>query len=344
MTWSHLKTKSKARFAAFLCSSTMMVLIGGCNDKQVVFKQIDSFSATVQASADYTFLYYKALNEQNKRAYTVTLALNPACRVGRRIDYQCGSFGQESEGDEKSPLAEPVISSNSLKARIALLKTLADYAKALGDLASDQSPEAFSKNVDLVRTNFIDLQATFRNVSRDSSSTRLNQDKDLDTRYLQPISSIIQILGSEILEQRKWNAIRKAILAGEPSIRILLDSLRTDLSIASYLPTTLESKIQSHLINYYNSNKNNMTLEKRRELLAEISAINGNIGILKSNDPGQVIDGLSKVHDELVALAKNDATPVTIGRLKAMLDAYSSKIADFRSAVLILSGYKGALQ
>jgi len=308
----------------------LALLLTGCFGETVVLKQVDEFQSSVRAGAEATMLYFKEVNTQNRRLYYMLLSLYPACVAGSQLDTSCGAFGSEP-GD--SPLKIAQIPEDSLNARISLLNALASYAKALGDLASDSSPENFAKGIQEVETNFGSLNAQFEKLTGRTSAI----DSNIDTKYITPISTIVKILGSEYLASRKWSAVRTAILQGKPQVEVLLTSLERDLTVANYIVPVNERRARSNLISYYNANRGKLTLDQRKSLLSDIEKARINFEAFAANDPAEVIKLMRKAHDKLVALAADGGTPKSIGELKAVLDLYIDRILAFRNAVAIIT-------
>jgi len=322
----------KHRALRVLAPSILLLLTGCSSNQAITLKEVDTFQASIRAGADATSLYYRELNSQNRRLYFLLLSLDPKCKVGEHYDNSCKTFGNLKNKLE-SPLVVDQIPEESLNARILLLKSLASYAKALGDLANDSSPEDFSKGIQEIQTNFEELNSKFKNLSTGPSGI----DTAIESRYITPISEITRILGSEYLNARKWSTIRQAIKDASPSITILLRSLKKDLSVANYIVPIREKQALTAWIAYYNTHKEKVSLEQRTLFLSEINKARTNYQLLVLNNPSEVIDLMSKSNDKLLELAIDGGTPKSIGELKAVLDLYIDRILAFKSAVAILS-------
>ena len=305
-------------------------MLTGCFGETVVLKQVDEFQSSVRAGAEATMLYFKEVNTQNRRLYYMLLSLYPACVAGSELDTSCGAFGTEPG---ESPLKISQIPEDSLNARISLLNALASYAKALGDLASDSSPENFAKGIQEVETNFGGLNTQFEKLAGRTSAI----DSNIDSKYITPISTIVKILGSEYLASRKWSAVRTAILEARPQVEVLLTSLERDLTVANYIVPVSERRARSNLISYYNANRGKLSLDQRKSLLSDIEKARINYEAFSANDPAEVIKLMRKAHDKLVSVAADGGTPKSIGELRAVLDLYIDRILSFRNAVAILA-------
>ncbi len=308
----------------------LALLLTGCFGQTVVLKQVDEFQTSVRAGAEATLVYFKEVNTQNRRLYYMLLSLYPACEAGSQLDTSCGAFGSEP-GD--SPLKIAQIPEDSLNARISLLNSLASYAKALGDLASDSSPEDFAKGIQEVQTNFGGLNSQFGKLSGRNAAV----DTNIDTRYTTPISTIVKILGSEYLAARKWTAVRAAILEARPQVDILLASLESDLTVANYIVPINERRARSNLISYYNANRAKLSLDQRKSLLSDIEKARMNYEAFSANDPAEVIKLMREAHAKLANLAADGGTPKSIGELRAILSLYVDRILAFRNAVAIIT-------
>ncbi len=323
------KIRLRRSFRSVSLIPGLALLLTGCFGDTIVLRQVDEFQASVRAGAESTMIYFNELNSQNKRVYYTLLSLAPACKAGLDLDTNCGSFGVEPGA---SPLSRSLIPEDSLNARISLLNSLASYAKALGDLATDSSPEDFAKGIQEVETSFGGLNSQFEKLTGQTGI-----DRNVNEKYISPITKIVEILGSQYLASRKWSAVRTAILEAGPNVEILLSSLEDDLRVANFVFPVNERRAMADLVSYYNKERSKLSLEQRRSLLQDIEKARINYEAFLVNDPAELIRLMRKTHAKLVNLAVDGGTPKSIGELKALLDLYVDRILAFRNAVAILT-------
>lgn len=301
--------------------------LGGCLDRTVILKEVDNFNASIQAGADATATYYRLINDQDRRLYALLLALNPQCRVGDTVEAICGFLGS------RSPLSTAQIPEESIQARLALLKVLAKYGKALGALATDKSSSDYATNIDALKGNLMSLESRFTKLTGAGSGI----DSNIETRYITPIASILRVLGQSAIEARQWSAVRTAVITASPSVKVLLASLKKDLDVAAFITPLNEDAAFSSLVSYYNRNKASMSVDQRKAMLGEILRLQANVAIAQANNPANLISDIGLIHDKLVKAAEDDARPLTISELRGLLDSYSERLRDFRAAVLMLA-------
>jgi hypothetical protein len=331
----------------------LLLLAVGC-DRQSLLKKVNEFDRQVNESTVVITDYYQTLNKQEVDLYLLVLELEPNCRMGNYINYNClqknwdesaarnnftrrsaadpnikdpceeSSLIQDRDGWLCSPLERPPFSEKGIKARLNLLKSLTEYSKELAKLAGDNSPSKFQENVTTLKSRLISLGETLK---LDSTATQ----------YIDPISKIIGILGKLALQEYQWGEARKFIIEAEPDINKILDFLAQDLD--KYRGRLLEVNTEARytlLMNYYNTVRKEQKREERSVLLNEIRESKAAYDLAVREKPSKVPIQLKDIYGKLVKLAQSDGAVQDLAQLNAAIDLFKDDIEQLKTAVIQL--------
>jgi hypothetical protein len=323
---------------------TMSLLLTGCGgNREILLKEVSEFDKSVQVGAESIAAYYSIINEQESQLYWLILELNPNCEAGDFINYKCLNPKFQPPGERKdyvvSPLKQLPIPLESIKARSALLKELADYSKSLATLAGDKSAEKFQGNIKALQNRLSTLEKKFQMLQDQADNP---PDSTISKRYLAPIGTIIGILGKTAIQEAQWNEIRKSIIEAEEPVNTVLKAIANDLdTYALPLVRVGADAKYSLLISYYNNNRSRFTQEERAVIVNEIAAYKYTYDLASINKPSEIPNDLVEAHNSLVKLAKSDGSVKDIAELKAWLEEFKEDAEQLRDAVIQLAQIKG---
>ncbi len=321
----------------FWTSTLALLLLNSCGNRETLFAEINDFNKSVQVGSESIATYYSSINEQELQLYLLILELNPNCEAGDYINYNCLDPKFKPPGQTKdffvSPLKQPPIPLESIQARISLIKEIADYSKSLGALAGDNSAEKFQGTIKTLQSRLGSLEKKFK-LLESTSSTSLSVDSNISTRYVNPITTIIAILGKVSIQESKWSEIRKSIVEAEVPIDKVLTAVAEDLdTYALPLLTSTSNKRYRILVNYYNRNLSRSSQSERAALLAKISAYKKAYDLAAINKPSRIPNDILAAHRSLIKLAKSDGSIKDIAELKAWLEKFKDDAEQLKDAV-----------
>lgn len=269
--------------------------------------------STAEATTAIT-TYYKALNQQERDLYFLTLLLNP----GQPVE-EVTAQGKET------PLMADTFDLAAIQARIALMGQLAAYADQLSALAGNDSPKQLRTNLMALGTNLENAQTTFADLAR-------NRADEQATAYLSPIATLIALVGEVTLTKRRDKAVRQAILRGETPISQILDFLTKDLDRYVFLAqkTGDDQKLTQLMVAYNGlSNRKALPRDELKKRLDEIQRAAEQLRLTRTNRPSDVLRALKKAHTALVGLAKQTTT---FAQFQSSVLAYETQVDLFLKA------------
>jgi hypothetical protein len=335
----------------------MLLLLTSCGNRETLFKEITDFNKSVQVGTEYIAAYYSNINERELDLYLLILELNPNCEVGDYIVYEdclnlnpdlSSSKPKPSQLEPKpsnkeknfSPLGKLSIPLESIQARISLLKEIADYSRLLGSVAGDDSTEKFQGNIRTIKSRLNSLNEKFKSLEKKDKADP--SDLKNSNNFINPISTIVRILGRISIEEAKWSNIRNSIIEAEKPINNLLTAIAKDLDTYAF-PLTEINAIQRYslLINYYNNKKSQLSQVDRLRLIGRIVESKKNYDITSVRKPSTVPNGILSAHQALVKLAKSDGSISDIAELRSLLEKFKDDVGELKEAVNQLSNSKG---
>lgn len=331
----------RLRHRASCCALLIVaLLLSGCSQQQLN-KQITDFDASVSTGANAIAAYYTGLNDQEMKIYLEFLAFNPQFEVGDalvipELDAGGNPTGQNVTFD--SPLKKPAFSDKQIAARIKALKELTDYSKNLAALAGADAPANFQANVTTLKERLIALRDSFRNLQNDQA-----QPDPRAGKFLDPLTSLIGVVGKWYLNERRWSELRKSIIEAEPYVNTILDGVSEDLdSYVFPLAFTAADERYTQAILYYNKNRRTLSLAERVEALDHIRDYKVAYDAAKANRPSAVAQRMKKAHQALVKAAKQNRSPASLAELRAELEFLKDDINTLVTAVRQITGSEEA--
>ncbi len=268
------------------------------------------------------------------------LELNPNCEAGDYINYNCLDPKFQPPGRKEdffvSPLKQPSISLESLQARISLIEEIADYSRSLGTLAGDNSAEKFQGTIKTLQSRLSSLEKKFKLLGS-SSGKSSSVDSNISTRYINPISTIIGILGKTSIQESKWSEIRKSVVEADEPIEKVLTAVMEDLdTYALPLTTVVANKRYRLLVNYYNNNRLKFNQSERASVIAKIVNYKKSYDLASINKPSIIPGDILVAHKSLVKIAKSDGSIRDVAELRAWLEKFRADAEQLRDAVDLL--------
>ncbi|WP_341528137.1 hypothetical protein WKK05_01940 [Nostoc sp. UHCC 0302] len=318
---------------------TLLILSTGCGNREALLKEITEFDDSVQVGTEAIAAYYTSLNEQELQLYSLIIELNPNCEVGDFINYKCLDPDFKPPGDRKdffvSPLKQLPIPTESIQARVSLLKELADYSESLSALAGDNPAERFQGSIKTLQFRLVALEKKF--VALQGKADNI-PDSTISKRYLGPIGSIIGVLGKIAIQEAQWSEIRKSIIEAEKPVETVLTAVAEDLdAYALPIVTTGANERYSILINYYNRNRLEFSQNEREDILEKIFDSKQAYDLAVINKPSEIPNGLKNAHASLVKLAKSDGSLKDLSELRAWLEKFQDDAEELKEAVIQLA-------
>jgi hypothetical protein len=323
---------SKSRVVTVLLLFTLTLGIAGCDNSE--YKQrIADFQQSVGLASNSIGTYFTEMNQFERELYLQDVYLHPTKTVRPRFTtdpathtMKPGLFGPFNEG--------------SIKARMDAITLLGRYGQRLTELAATDAPERFNSAAQALGNNLFNLQGTFHNLVGTGDPSAQN--------FTIPIGTIIGAIGKMIMERKRDEKLRIAIVEAAPAVRAVINQLEDDLNNI-VVPQRLSGNSQSlqQLIVFYNCAANpasmppgmcptpppTLNLEQRRKLLDNISDAARRYELFKANNPSEVLSKLRDAHEALIQYAGN-RSPKNLTALIASLDSFRNSAEQVANAVV----------
>lgn len=305
------------RIAIMLLST---VLLSGCVTARFT-EPITSFRDSINTSSITIGNYYTELNQFEREIYLDERLYDPTKEV----------LSTDKEGNP-TPLLGAPFSAESIKARTDAIALLGIYAQRLGELAGSEAPKQFAEGAKILGDNLFNLQKTFEKLGKDDEGK-----KTIDAtanNYSGPIGTIVGVIGSIYIEKQRDAAVKTAIEDGAPAVRTVLALLQKDLTevIDPLKRTGLKQKLAVRVTDY-NENREAISFEKRKQILAEIDAAASRYEAASNANPANLIQSMSEAHESLVKYAGSPKTPQTFAELLSVLEAFKLHAQEVANAV-----------
>jgi hypothetical protein len=278
---------------------------------------IDDFKTNVDKTVGVVSDYYSALNEYERHIYLETAFVDPSLEI----------VAVDASG-AATPLVGRVFSAEAIRARTDALALVGVYARRLADLAGSKAGATFAANADALGKDLASLAETFSTLA------------ETDVRakpYVQPISTLVGVIGQVFLEGQRELALQKAVADGAPAVDQILRTIEDDLTAAvDPLRKSGEKQLLAQLVHDYNVNRMTWTKARRRRQITDIEkAAQGYNAALLLN-PADVVSGLRDAHDALVAYARSRKLPSDLSAVASAMEIYAQRVDRAAQAVRTL--------
>jgi hypothetical protein len=337
-TGESMFTHSKFRNVVVAILLSLSLGATACNNDE--FKaRIGDFQQSVGLASSSIGTYFTEMNQFERDLYLQDVYLHPTKTVRPR-------WTQDRRTTEVKPGLSGPFNEDSIKARMDAITLLGRYGQRLAELAATNAPERFDTAAQALGGNLFNLQGTFETLATSGDPSARD--------FVSPIGVIVGAIGRMILEHKRDEKLRIAIVQAAPAVRIVINQLESDLNDI-VVPQRLSGNSQSlqQLIVFYNcaadpasmprgmcpSTPITLSLDQRRDVLNRINDAARRYELFKTNNPAEVIGKLRETHEALLAYAKN-RSPGNLTALVASLDSFRASAQQIADAVVQIRNLK----
>lgn len=236
-----VKTPNTGRIATALAVTIAVWLF--CFGCTTPLNHIGAFS---QATADLSKQAAAAYDEVNNTT------------IERRINDIAAETGTSPDDDT----FDAVIGGSNLKTRIALLKGIESYARALSSLSSAD----FRKEIDSASKDLYGalgkLQDTYATITKNPSP--------LSTENLAIIATAVDAIGTALAEERRRDALRTVVIQSNPIIQRSMDLFKEEISLLmDFIISNLDT-IYTEKLKAYQKESKNLNFNSRVSRLRDV--------------------------------------------------------------------------
>jgi hypothetical protein len=151
---------------------------------------------------------------------------------------------------------------------------------------------------------------------------------------VQPVSTLVGVVGQIYLEARQERALQKAVAEGGPAVDQILRAIEDDLVAAvDPLRRIGEKQVRAQLVRDYNTNRTTWTESRRRRQITDIEKAAKAFSTALVFNPSDVVSGLREAHTALVAYARSRKTPSDLASIAGALEIFSQRVDRAAEAV-----------
>jgi hypothetical protein len=293
----------KVLFVLLSCTS-----LSGCPNNRYI-APATTFQTSTNQTISAISAFYTSRNSYEIQIYLSEAAADSNLEVGIT----------DSAGNP-TPLAHPVFSPASIKARLDALSLVGIYASRLHDLANTSAPSDFATAATALGTNLKSLDTTFQSLGvKDATANS----------YVGPITSLIGTIGKMYLNEKRDKLVKEAIQNGGPQVNVILSQIKDDLDkIFSLEVVTGANEQLATAVTAYNRDRKSLSYDQRAARLAEIYSLSNEVSAATSSAPSKLVSAMLDANNALLksAAASKQDKQMSLASLNDALSAWVSQI------------------
>ena len=229
-----------------------------------------------------------------------------------------------------TPLMGKVFSPESIQARMDAISLLGLYATRLTALAGADAPGKLPDSATALGTQLGTLGDQLQTLAQKGGDATAS-------RYVGPVTTLVGVVGSLLLEAKQGEALQKGIEQGAPAVNALLDLIETDLVqvLGPQRLTGAKQALASRVV-YYNEHRDKLSLSERRAILDDIRQASDAYEALVVAQPVELAHALRTAHEALLTYARSDRKLQSFEDLSTAMQSFQTRAQTAAAAVQAL--------
>jgi hypothetical protein len=223
-----------------------------------------------------------------------------------------------------------------IQVRLQALSTVASYANALGAVANAKDVDQLGKAATTLGNDVNGLSTTLQGLAsaRAASPAQTASAKQAATLDLSgPVSSLVTLVGTLVIEQKQKAALEAAILNGDKPVGQILDLLKADLRALTWVDDASYAAIQTGMVKLYNDARAKTDPKGLIALVDDFVQQNNKIQTLRALQVDSLLSDMQSAHTALVTFAKSSKAPKDLSDLAAQIDVFTAHVKLFGDAI-----------
>jgi hypothetical protein len=227
---------------------------------------------------------------------------------------------------QPTPLLGKVFTPESIQARMDAISLLGVYAERLVTLAGAENPGKLLEGARPLGQQLGGLGQQLQTLARAGDTSA--------SKYVEPVTTLVGVVGSLYLEHKQAQALQKGIEQGAPQVKAIIDLLEADLLevLGPQRLTGAKQALASRVV-FYNTQKNKLSLAERREVLADIRRASEDYEALVVANPVDMARALREAHEALLRFARAEREVESFEELSAAMQAFQGRVQVAAAAV-----------
>ncbi|QRK10300.1 hypothetical protein JQX13_09510 [Archangium violaceum] len=293
----------------------VLVLLAGCKTPGSYREPVALFQQGNTQASTALGQYYSELNRFERDVYLDERLYDPGLEV----------LATDTAG-RPTPLVGTLFSPESIQARMDAIALLGVYAERLATLAGAENAGKLPEGATALGTQLGSLGQQLQTLAGQGDSTA--------SKYVEPVSTLVGVVGSLFLEARQGQALQKALEQGSPRVNAIIELLEKDM-VEVLGPQRLSGAKQSlaFRVMYYNLQRSKLTLAERRAVLDDIRHASESYEALVVANPVELARALRDAHEALLRFARADRKPESFEELSSAMRAFQGRVETAAAAV-----------
>jgi len=297
-------------------SLALVLALGpGCKTPGSYREPVARFQAGTAQASTALGEYYAGMNRFERDVYLDERLYDPGLEV----------LATDARG-QPTPLLGSIFSPESIQARMDAIALLGLYAERLATLAGAEHPGKLPEGTRVLGKQLGALGQQLESLSKKGDASA--------SRYVEPVATLVGVLGSLYLENKQGQALQQGIERGEPQVQAIIDLLETDLVevLGPQRLTGAKQALASRVV-FYNTHKDKLSLADRRAVLEDIRRASEAYEALVVANPVDLARALRDAHAELVRFARAERSLSSFEELSASMRAFQDRVEVAAAAV-----------
>jgi hypothetical protein len=292
-----------------------LALLAGCKTPGSYREPVARFQEGNAKAGAALGQYYSQLNRFERDLYLDERLYDPGLEV----------LATDAAG-QPTPLVGKLFSPESIQARMDAIALLGVYAERLATLAGAENAGKLPEGATALGTQLGVLGQKMQTLAGKGDATA--------SRYVEPVTTLVGVVGSLFVEARQGQALQKGIEEGSVQVNALIDLLEKDM-VEVLGPQRLTGARQAlaSRVMYYNLNREKLSLAERRAVLEDIRRASDEYEALVVANPVELARALRDAHDALLRFARAERKLESFEELSAAMQSFQGRVETAAAAV-----------
>lgn len=293
----------------------VLMLLAGCKTPGSYREPVALFQQGNTKASTALGQYYSELNRFERDVYLDERLYDPGLEV----------FAADAAG-RPTPLVGTLFSPESIQARMDAIALLGVYAERLATLAGAENAGKLPEGATALGTQLGSLGQQLQTLAGQGDSTA--------SRYVEPVTTLVGVVGSLFLEAMQGQALQKALEQGSPQVNAIIDLLEKDMvEVLGPQRLTGAKQALAFRVMYYNLQRSKLTLAERRAVLDDIRRASESYEALVVANPVELARALRDAHEALLRFARANREPESFEELSAVMRSFQGRVETAAAAV-----------
>lgn len=296
-----------------------LVLLPGCKTPGSYREPVARFQKGNSEASAALGEYYSELNRFERDLYLDERLYDTGLEV----------LATDAAG-QPSPLVGKLFSPESIQARMDAIALLGVYAERLATLAGTEDAGKLPEGATALGTQLGALGQRLQTLGGRGDATA--------SRYVEPVTTLVGVVGSLFLEVRQGQALQKGIEQGAPQVNAIIDLLEKDMvEVLGPQRLTGAKQALASRVMFYNLHRDKLSLAERRAVLDDIRRASDDYEALVVANPVELARALRDAHEALLRFARAERKLESFEELSAAMQSFQGRVETAAAAVQRIS-------